>query len=149
MSTKIKLYFKEFPSPELMARGVSIRSIRLFAEIRFKTHDGWTNPYSAILDTGAPACVIPFKIWSRCEVNLLADYTLRGIIPKEECSLPVLVGKLVCVLVDRERESDEFSIRAYLTLTDEVPLMLGFDGLLEETRLCMNYQQKEAFLETI
>jgi hypothetical protein len=147
MSIRIDLYFKEFENPDLLEKGVVFPAIRLFSQIRFKTRKGWTDAYLAILDTGAPTCVLPLKIWSECDVVLLADHTLRGIIPKEECSLPVLVGKITCVLVDKERESDELEAIAYLAMTNDVPILIGFQGLLEVTRLYMDYRNKRAFLE--
>lgn len=147
MSTRIELYFREFPVPQLAAKGVDIRVIRLFVDVRFRTHSGWTEPYSALLDTGSPILVVPLKVWSECLVNLDTDYVMRGIVPKEECSLPVLVGKIPCVLADRKGQSEELTVNAYFTLSDEVPLVVGFNGLLEKFKLCMDYSVKKAYLE--
>jgi hypothetical protein len=38
-------------------------------------------------------------------------------------------------------------ISAYLALTDDVPLVIGFWGILERFKLCMDYRNKEAHLE--
>ncbi|MBM3236972.1 hypothetical protein FJZ31_11835 [Candidatus Poribacteria bacterium] len=154
----IKLYFKEFYDSELAAKGANSYIIRLFVDVfassavyfvnrQFKTRDGWTEPYPAILDTGAHATLIPFKIWSECLVNFTADYVVRGIVPKEECFLPVMIGDISCVLVDRERQSEEFKISAYLALTNDVPFVIGFWDLLEKFKLCMDYRKKESYLE--
>ena len=146
----IKLFFlkeKFGYDSELAARGANSHIIRLFVDVRFRTRDGWTKPYSAILDTGAHASFIPFKIWSRCPVNFTAEYIVRGIVPKEECFLPVMIGDISCILVDRERQSEELKISAYLALTDDVPFVIGFWDLLERFKLCMDYRNKEAYLD--
>lgn len=146
MSTRISLYFKEFENHDLAEKGIVCSTIRLFGQLRLKTRVGWSDPYIAILDTGAPTCILPFRIWSECEVELLGDYVLRGVVPKEECSLPVLIGKVRCVLADNERESDELSIVAYLAFSNDIPLLIGFEGLLERAALTMNYSTGKAFL---
>ena len=147
MSTRINLFFKEFKNPNLVEKGVVFPAIRLFGRVQFKTRDGWTDAYVAIVDTGAPTWVLPFKVWSECEVELLTDHTLRGVVPKEECSLPILVGKITCILVDKERESAEFDVITYLAMTNDVPLLIGFQGLLERATLRVDYQSREAFLK--
>lgn len=143
----IKLYFKEFYDSELADRGTKSHIIRLFVDVQLKTKDDWTEPYPAILDTGAHASLIPFKVWSECLVNFTVDYVVRGVVPKEECVLPVLIGDISCVLVDRERQTDELKISAYLALTDDVPFVIGFWDLLERFKLYMDYRNKEAYLE--
>jgi hypothetical protein len=68
-------------------------------------------------------------------------------VPREECALPIVIGDISCVLVDREGQSEELQISAYLALTDDVPLVIGFWDLLERFKLCMDYRNKEAYLE--
>jgi hypothetical protein len=122
----IKLYFKEFHDLELLAKGAKSHIIRLFVDMQFKAREGWTKPYSAILDTGAHASLIPFRIWSKCPINFTAQYVIRGVVPKEECSLPILIGDISCVLVDRERQSEQLKISAYLALTMTFHLSWAF-----------------------
>jgi len=43
-------------------------------------------------------------------------------------------------------QTKETEIHAYLALTDEVPLILGFKDLLTEFRLCFSYPD-EAWIE--
>ena len=143
----IKLYFKEFHDLDLIAKGAKSHIIRLFADMRFRMQDGWTKPYPAILDTGAHTTLIPFRIWNRCPVSITADHVVRGVVPRKECSMPILIGDISCALVDREQQSDELTISAYLALTDDIPLVIGFWDLLERFQLHMNYSIKEAYLE--
>ena len=143
----IKLYFKEFHDLELIEKGAKSHIIRLFVDVQFKTRDGWTEPYPAILDTGAHATLIPFKVWTECLVKFTAQHIVRGVVPREECSIPILIGDISCILVDKQRRSEELEISAYLALTDDVPLVIGFWDLLERFKLCMDYRNKEAYLE--
>lgn len=58
MSTnRIKLHFWKFENPDLV--DVDIGIIRLFCEVAFVGEEGYTDSYSAVLDTGAPVSVIP------------------------------------------------------------------------------------------
>lgn len=99
MSTKrISLHFRKFDNPDLVDLDIGI--IRLFCEAAFVSKEGYTDSYSAILDTGAPVSVIPYQIWSMVEVNEIRDYAIRGVVPKRECSLPVTIGEISCILLD-------------------------------------------------
>lgn len=140
MCSKIKLRFYSFRELELEEKiGDSVAMIRLICEVKFKTKDGWSESYSAIVDTGAPISVIPFQIWTESEAEIMAEHKIRGVVPKEECTLPVLVGRIMCILVDGESFSEERQLLAYLALTNEIPLILGFKDLLSVFELSFFY----------
>lgn len=80
----IKLWFKKILDPELEIKiPKRIYLIRLYADVIFKTPSGWTNPYPAIIDTGAPVTVIPLDLWKKCEINILGNHWIKGIVPKK------------------------------------------------------------------
>ena len=135
MSIKIALSFKEAVDLELLEKGVGIKLIRVIGQARFKLKDGWTDLYSVIIDTGAPVSVLPARIWNKIEIKKLAKHTLKGIVPKKECSLPVEVGELTCLLADEENVTPPLSILAYLTDTDEIPPIIGFARVLDKFKL--------------
>lgn len=143
----IKLRFRQFHDIDLVAKSVKSHIIRLLVDVRFKTYDGWTDPYSAVLDTGAHAALIPYRVWNECIVKTTARHTVRGLVPKEECLLPILIGDISCILVDEERQSEELKISACLALTDDIPLIIGFWDILEKFKLYMDYRKKEAYLD--
>lgn len=58
--------------------------LRIIANIRFKTLNGWTEARKAILDTGAHTSLIPLSLWKKVETKILADYFVKGLVPKEE-----------------------------------------------------------------
>lgn len=58
---KVNLRFQTFPNIELQKKGVSAKTIRLYAEIELKTKAEWTESYTAIVDTGAPFSLIPLE----------------------------------------------------------------------------------------
>jgi hypothetical protein len=62
-------------------------------------------------------------LWRRLKVEILVTgYSLRGIIPREECKLPVDVGKVYCVLLDEEgNRTMETKIYAFLAFSDLIP----------------------------
>ncbi|MDI6794338.1 MAG: hypothetical protein QME81_15985 [bacterium] len=65
MSTKIDLQFVKSLDLDLLEKGVEVWIIRIIGQIKFKTSDGWTRAYEAIIDTGAPVSFIPKSIWTR------------------------------------------------------------------------------------
>jgi hypothetical protein len=122
--------------------------IRLFCRVAFKTKTGWTNPFLAIIDTGAYISVVPHDIWSVADVKIYSDHYVRGLVPKAECKLDVKTGELSGVLVDRQNASKEYKFLAFLASKDDsMPLILGFAELLEELKLFSDPTTNTAWLE--
>lgn len=145
MSTKIDLYFKKFKVEELSRFNIYV--IRLFCRVAFKTKDGFTGPYPAIVDTGAPVSLIPYRLWSRSDTEILGNYTIKGIVPKKECFLSVKIGKISCILINRYGKIKPLTIKAYFSSSDEVPLILGFKDLLERAKIHIDTSKNLSYLE--
>ena len=144
-SKKIKLHFRRFENPDLA--DIDIGIIRLFCEVAFVSRDGYTDSYSAILDTGAPVSVIPFHIWSMSEVRTIKEYSVSGIVPKKECSFPVTVGEVSCILLDEKQSTNNIKVKSYLAHTDDIPLIIGFKDLLDSFGFYFNFRENIAYLE--
>lgn len=144
-SKPIKLHFRKFENPDLV--DIDIGIIRLFCEVAFVSRGGYTDSYSAILDTGAPVSVIPFHIWSMSEFKKIKEYSVSGIVPKRECFLPVTIGEVSCILLDEEQSTDNIKVKSYLAHTDEIPLIIGFKDLLDKFGLYLNFRKNIAYLE--
>lgn len=147
MSTKIGLRFEKSRDTELerkLKRNGCV--IRLTSDVMFRGKSEWIGPYSAIVDTGAHISVIPRRIWSKSDVKIFADHEMRGIVPINECSIPVIVGEIDAMVVDEKDNTKEISVLCYFALTDEIPLILGFKTLLEEFECCFNYRENRAFI---
>lgn len=146
MSTKrINLYFWKFDNPDLV--DIDIGIIRLFCEVAFVTEEGYTDSYSAVLDTGAPVSVIPYQIWSMLKVKKIRSYGIRGIVPKKECSLPVTIGEVSCILLDKEESTRRIKVKAYLAHSNEVPLIIGFKDILDRCGVYLDFRKNIAYLE--
>jgi len=141
-------------------------STRLCGSLKFKERNKWSDTKDAIIDTGAPTSLIcrtesssymrnperishsPYSIWNRLDVEILTDYEIKGVVPKKGCSLPVQIGRLKCILLDKGgNQTNEIETMAYLPETSEVPLILGFKKLLENFRLTFDYTADEAWIE--
>ncbi|PKP56299.1 MAG: hypothetical protein CVT88_02410 [Candidatus Altiarchaeales archaeon HGW-Altiarchaeales-1] len=146
---QVRLRFEQFKSSGLENKlSESVNFIRLFCSIKFKTPAGWYKTKDAIIDTGAPISLIPLDVWNNSDVKILAEHRAYGINTKEECTIPVKVGKVKCILVDEEgNQSEEMEILSYLALTNTVPIILGFKDLLERFKLCFDFYEKEAWIE--
>lgn len=83
MSTKIDLQFVKSLDLDLLEKGVEVWIIRIIGQVKFKTADGWTRVYEAIIDTGAPVSFVPKSIWTRIESKIETDYVVSGIVPKK------------------------------------------------------------------
>ena len=62
--------------------------IRVKCRAKFKRMRGdYTEPITALLDTGAFMSLIPYDIWQEMEVDILTTYKMRGVVPKKECEV--------------------------------------------------------------
>ncbi len=82
MSSKIPLHFLVEQSTD------DIPSIRLMAWVSFKSIEGYLYPMKAIIDTGAPVSLVPFKVWGRAMVTLGQPATIPSISDRPECDRP-------------------------------------------------------------
>lgn len=124
--------------------------IRLYCDVMFRTQNGWTEPYTAIVDSGAHISVIPRRIWSKSKVNIITEYKMTGLVPLEECTVPVRVGELDLLLIDKNKNIKEIDkVLCYFALTDEIPLLLGFKTLFEYLEVYYNYPEGKAFIKLL
>jgi len=142
----IHLYFDTAVVPLDDAGQLTIT--RLNCNVTFRRQDGtWSRLHVAIIDSGAHTSVLPEKIWREAERDIIAEYELKGINPRPECSIPALVGKVMCMLHDDYgHSSDDLLISAILAQSNEVPIILGFADLLTEFEVTFNYRAGRAYL---
>jgi hypothetical protein len=141
----VNLFFRVFRDEELEEKVPDVDIIRLKALIRFKTSGGWTPPYEAIVDTGAPLSLIPPFIWEDLEWTKLADHGTSGIAGG---SVPVQVGTVSCQLLDRKgHATEELEIIAFLSSNDDVPLIIGFKDLLDSFETAFDYRRGTASID--
>ncbi|HID86642.1 MAG TPA: hypothetical protein EYP55_04590 [Anaerolineae bacterium] len=124
--------------------GIRANIIRLLGTIELERADGeWSETRWAVLDTGAPMCLLPLDAWEGSRVEILAeDHPLRGVVPKEECALPVQIGRLTLRLVDRMRTGKRLEVEAYLASTNKVPLVLGFHRCLDQYKVVFDHKRQ-------
>lgn len=142
---KVNLFFETFPDPKIRERLV----IRLKCGVQFKTLLGWSEPYSGIIDTGAHLSAIPSSVWKE-EIahKKKGEYVLYGLSKKEECALFGEIAEVILILVDEfGNQVGELSVDAFLAETDQIPLILGFSGLLDKVSLHFDYKQNLAYVE--
>lgn len=146
---KVRLFFDAFEYEELNQKvKEKFEIIRLRCGVQFKDNNSWTETYDAIVDTGAYCSLIPLSIWENLPVEKISKYKIKGIQTKEECSIPVIIGKITCILVDREgNETSENHMYALLALVDNVPLILGFKDLLSKFKVIFDFRTKDGFVE--
>ncbi|NQE05705.1 hypothetical protein C5S32_07535 [ANME-1 cluster archaeon GoMg1] len=148
MSTKLRIRIKKLIDPELDLKLDYGELVRLSILIRFKTESGWSKLYEAIIDTGAHTSVIPRYIWEGIYAEEKANHFVQGIVPKEECSLPVKVSIISGVLFDDELDhTNEVEFYAFCAIDDRVPLILGFKDLLETFAIHFDIKSGVAYLE--
>ncbi len=149
---RIRLYFEVSQDETLNKKfGSSCEIIRLRAGARFKLENGnWSDAYNSIIDTGAYVSLIPKSIWQEALHEKISEHKIKGIQKSEECTIPVIVGKVICVLADRYGNvSEEMKIHAFLAKTDSVPLILGFKDLLSKFEINFNYKDRTATAESL
>ncbi len=65
MNKRIRLFFSTEPIIDAKSRVDLHEGIRLLSVVEFMSAQGWSEPESAIVDTGAPISLIPHKIWRK------------------------------------------------------------------------------------
>jgi hypothetical protein len=143
----IRLFFETIHVP--LEGGVgSLTVIRLKGLVSFLQQDGkWSKLHAAIIDTGAHTSVLPEKIWKVAERKVILDYELRGINPRPEYAIPAQLAEITCTLYDSSgNHSDDLLMPSLLAQSNEVPLILGFAGLLSKFEVRFDYQVESAYL---
>ncbi len=140
----VKLFFETFTDSDISEHKI----IRLKSGIQFKMKDGWTQPFSAIIDTGAHTSVIPLSIWKEIAYTKQGKHKIFGLSKKEECSLIGELAQVSLILIDDEAsQTKELNAIAFLAETDQIPVILGFKGLLEHLRVAFDYQNELAYAD--
>jgi len=150
MSTKVRLFFREFLSKEMEKKIKNYEMIRLMSWVSFRTYAGWSEPEKAIFDTGAPTSLIPFSMWQNLTLERIATHEIPGINPEPECKVPVVLAKAMSILLDKGgNQTKEMNIHTYLALINKVPLIIGFKDLLDHFAVHFNYPRNEAWVEEL
>ncbi len=122
--------------------------IRVVCDIRFRTPTEWTDAREAIIDTGAHTTLIPESLWKKLDVQILADYFVRGLVPMEECKIEVKVGWVTGMIVDEVgNATPETRFRAFLASLDNIPLIIGFKDLLDRFSVRIDPLKGTGFIE--
>ena len=142
---QVKLFFRTLRDEELEEKVSGVEIIRLKSLIQFKQLQGWSKPYEAIVDTGAPISLIPAQIWRKMEHIVLADHDVGGVTGHV---MKVTIAKVEAALLDREgNRTPELQVLAYLAPTDRVPLIMGFKDLLDRFHTCFDYPSRDASIQ--
>ena len=145
MSTRIGLAFQRQPDVELLPRGIA--HIRLLCNVQFETPARELFIQPAIVDTGAPLCLIPSDLWERVRTQQFETTRIGGLLSRKECAVPARVGILAMTLFDPEGHKQRLTVRAFLAQTTEIPLILGFQDCLEKATMYLSFLHSEAWLE--
>ena len=112
---------------DMIRKGLELRLMRWFCRIRFETTNGWTKEHLAIIDTGSPLCVVPQEIWKDCKITVIADTEMYFGFSKDKEGIPVKLGEIHPVIVNKDGHVNGGNVKAYLGLTSDIPLILGLD----------------------
>jgi hypothetical protein len=144
---KIQLEIEEHPDIESLEKGILSNITRIFCKIRFKTKTGWTEHHKAIIDTGSPYSVIPFDLSKEIEIKKLYPTSIKGIVTQKDAFISATFAKTKCILFDETNISQIFDIEILISRDQKVPIILGFSGVLNKTKLIIDFPLKRAYLE--
>ena len=81
MAVEIGLEVRRFLDLEALEYGIQLFSFRVWARVAFKTPDGWSPVFRALIDMGAPYSVLPKSLWTTLDCTRGFATTLGGLIP--------------------------------------------------------------------
>jgi hypothetical protein len=71
----------------------------------------------------------------------------QGINLRPECAIPAQLAEITCTLYDSSgNHSDDLLMPSLVAQSNEVPLILGFAGLLSKFEVRFDYQAESAYL---
>ena len=73
----IDLEVRRFLDLEAFERGLQLFSFRRWTRVQFQSLTGWSAVLPALIDTGAPFCVLPKTIWTTLHVPRSFPTNLR------------------------------------------------------------------------
>ena len=119
--------------------------IRIFSMVGFNELE---FPENAIIDTGAHISVMPFDIWEKLNVQIMAEHKMQDLLPDK--STPVNVGYVKAKIIDDTgNTTNQLRFLSYLAFTNKIPLILGMRDVLEKFNLHILFSRNQAYLEMI
>ncbi|MBI3026517.1 hypothetical protein HYY70_00235 [Candidatus Woesearchaeota archaeon] len=74
-------------------------------------------------------------------------HTIKGIVKKQSCSLPVKIGFVETKLIDElKNETHVFTSLVYCADSNEVPVILGIKDALDKFNIEINVKQRYGYL---
>ncbi len=146
---RVELSFLTVPACHPRYGGGPVSVIRLMTKVRFQQTDGrMSEPWDAIVDTGAPFGVLPLRVWRDLAREIrAADSSLGGISQRKNCQVAAAFGTVRGQLADDAgATSRSYQFPTFLARTNRVPLLLGFSGLLDSLRVYFDYGSGEAWV---
>lgn len=120
---------------------------RVFAFVGYKKKNGDFFIRRAIVDTGAVASLLPIGIWKQLDINFIGYHSIKGVVKKQSCLLPVKIGFAKCKLLDESgNETPVFTSLVYCADSNEVPVIFGMKDGLDKFRIELNIKRKEGFM---
>lgn len=127
----------------------SLDFVRIKCMVGFKKKD--SSEYclaEGIIDTGAYVTVIPKTLADKIEKEVTGEYKMKGLNQRDECAIPVSVGKATCVIFDKSgNSSGNLDISCFFAHTEDCPVIIGFADLLSKFKINIDSSRKTAFLE--
>ena len=146
ISIKINIEIRKIKDSKLENKIPELKpALRLFTGIKFPELE---VPEDALIDTGAHISVIPFYIWKKLNIQIIAEHETSGLVPDR--NIPVNVGYVKAKLIDEDgNASKEIKFLSYLAFTSKIPLILGMRDFLEKFNLHVLFSQNKAYLEEV
>ena len=78
----------------------------------------------------------------------MGSYDIQGISNKPECRIPCEVGRITAKFIDESNNSSKpIEMQAFLALTDDVPLIIGFKDIFSKLKVCFDHKKDIAYVE--
>jgi hypothetical protein len=97
------------------------------------------------MDIGSPLTLLPKPLWETIHVpKFLSEAVPLGGIGQG--TVLARLAQIELAFLSTQKEIVERTIKAYLAEEDTVPLLLGIEDLITNTRLVCDYPKNKAFL---
>jgi hypothetical protein len=146
---RIHLEYRRDHTFESSDEHLNVPVIRVVGKMKILLRQGdFWETVEYVLDTGSPYILIPKYLWRRMWKGKRKRFVIMrpGNPPR---NMVGSMSEVKLVLHDNHHETTPMLAKAFLAATDDVPLIVGFNTVLEKFILHSNYAKNVVYIETV
>jgi hypothetical protein len=144
---RVNLELLSGPYQPALRAGHVVDSYRLITDVSIYSTVGWSPLFPGVVDTGAPLCLFPPRIWRAAQFESIGRVEVGGIIRTPECMISATLAVIKMAICDRNTKIGPIQAHVLLADSDDVPTLIGMREVLTQLILCIDVRNHIAYVE--